>query len=335
MSGKAVPEGIRITKVGLWYVVIALVVGFAGANTGNNALQLVESLLLAVLVVSGISSRRNVRKLDFHMNPPREIYVDQAQSLRVLVKNLDRWIPRRLLVVRCPGQSTPLLVPSLDRSTNMSMRLDVKFARRGKVSIPHVHVASIFPLGIFHKGQRYPVGLNFLVLPKIQPVTSLQLSSWRIGDGSASLTLGRGHELLSLRDFRAGDEQRSVHWKRTAQTGSMIVIEREAERDQRLTVVLDNGVGKPVSEEDHDRFERLVSNAATAAFHYLERGYEIELLTRGGSIPFGRGRAHRLRVMEYLALIEPTEMSERPLDVFSHRAPTIKMKDLAGEIMTT
>ncbi len=323
--GRAVPEGIRITKVGLWYVLITLVVGFAGANTGNNALQLVEALLLGVLVVSGISSRRNIRRLEFGLNPPTEIYAQQSHSLRLLVKNLDRVVSRRLLVVRCPGQVAPLLIPNLARSETRTLRLDLSHPKRGRISIPHVHVSSIFPLGIFHKGQRYPVGLEFLVFPEIQAAPNLRSSRRKLGDGKSSQVLGRGHELLSLRDFRIGDDQRSVHWRRTARTGRMIVVEREAEQDQRLTIVLDNGVGTPRSPLDRDRFERLVSEAATATYHYLARGYEIELLSRDRSIPFGRGQAHRIRIMEYLALVEPTEVADRPLDVVDHRTRSVSL----------
>ena len=334
MSGRAVPEGIRITKVGLWYVFITLVVGFAGANTGNNALQLVEAVLLGVLVVSGLSSRRNVRRLEFDLKPPSEFYAKQSHSLRLLVKNLDRYFSRRLLVVRCPGQASPLLIPDLGRSKSLSSRLDLEFSQRGRVSIPHVHVASIFPLGIFHKGQRYSVGLDFLVFPEIQAAQSLRSSRRELGDGSSSQILGRGHELLSLRDFRTGDDQRWVHWRRTARTGNMIVVEHEAEQDQRLTIVLDNGVGAPKSQLDRDRFERLVSEAATATYHYLEHGYEIELFSRDRSIPFGRGQAHRIRIMEYLALVEPTELSDRPLDVFGRRTLSVSLTEASGTDLT-
>jgi hypothetical protein len=41
------PEGIRITKVGLWFVLFTVIVGVAATNTGNNALYLVLSTMLA------------------------------------------------------------------------------------------------------------------------------------------------------------------------------------------------------------------------------------------------------------------------------------------------
>ena len=57
------PEGIRITTVGLWYVLLSILVGITATNTGNNALYTVLAVMFAVLIVSGVMSRENVRGL--------------------------------------------------------------------------------------------------------------------------------------------------------------------------------------------------------------------------------------------------------------------------------
>ena len=53
---------IRITNFGLGYVLMCLVVAIGATNTGNNGLYLVLAGMLAAMVVSGIISRRNVRR---------------------------------------------------------------------------------------------------------------------------------------------------------------------------------------------------------------------------------------------------------------------------------
>jgi uncharacterized protein (DUF58 family) len=80
-------------------------------------------------------------------------------------------------------------------------------------------------------------------------------------------------------------------------------MEREAETGERLSIVLDNAVGQLDSESREEAFEALVSEAATAAHYYLERDYEVELVTRNEVIGFGRGRGHRRRILEALALV--------------------------------
>ncbi len=48
-----------------------------------------------------------------------------------------------------------------------------------------------------------------------------------------------------------------------------------------------------------------MSEAATAAVDHLARGYEVELVSREGTLPFGFGTRHRQAILERLALVEP------------------------------
>ena len=65
---RPVPEGIRITKVGLWFVLFTVIVGVAATTTGNNALYLVLSAMLALLVVSAILIYNRLVKLRARVN---------------------------------------------------------------------------------------------------------------------------------------------------------------------------------------------------------------------------------------------------------------------------
>ncbi len=311
---RAVPQGIRITRVGLWYVLLTLVVAVPAANTGNNALYLVLATLLGLLAVSGLVSRQNIRRLELELTPPAEAYAGRPFALELELTNRGRWLGRRLLVVSCPGQSRPALVPWLGPGERHGAAFEISAERRGWLRIPGVEVASIFPLGLFRKGLRYPAGLEVLVYPEIgDPPRRRWLSMHGLDERRPSRVAGRGHELLGLRSFRPGDDRRGIHWKQSARTGKLIYMEREAERGQRLSVVLDNGVGELRDEAEREEFEQLVSQAATAAHHYLRRGYEVGLVTRDGRLPFGRGTAHRRRILELLALVQPVPAAAEPL----------------------
>ena len=50
---------VRVTNLGLGYVLTSLVVAIGATNTGNNGLYVLLSLLLGVLLVSGVVSRRS------------------------------------------------------------------------------------------------------------------------------------------------------------------------------------------------------------------------------------------------------------------------------------
>ncbi len=56
-----------------------------------------------------------------------------------------------------------------------------------------------------------------------------------------------------------------------------------------------------------------MSEAATAAWDHLDRGFEVELVTRTRRIPFGRGRRHRHEVLSELALVSGEAGAGSPL----------------------
>lgn len=311
MARRAIPEGIRITKVGVWYIVLTLLVAVPAANTGNNALYLVEAALLAVLVVSGFLSRGNLRGLEVAFDPPGELYAGEPSALAFRLRTRGRWIGRRLLEASGPAGSGSVLVAYLPPRREHRLTIDLRPARRGRLPVPYLHLASIYPLGLFRKGLRYRIEGELVVFPAILPAAELRRAGAASGDEQRVRKVGRGHELFSLRRFRTGDDPRGIHWKQSARTGSLVYLEREAEESKRLSVVLDNGVAPLGTAADERRFEELVSRAASAAHHHLARGWEVELLLREGGVGFGRGRSHRLRILEALALVEPVVAAGR------------------------
>jgi hypothetical protein len=172
---RTVPEGIRITKVGLWYIVLTILVAVPAANTGNNALYLVEAFLLALLVVSGVASRQNLRRLELDFEPPAEIYAKQPFSVRYTVHNRGRLMSRRLLVVAGVGESKPTLIPHIPIEGTDRGLMEVQVEQRGIHKVPFLHFSSIFPLGLFRKGLRYRIDLELLVYPEVDTTGSFSL----------------------------------------------------------------------------------------------------------------------------------------------------------------
>ena len=327
---RGTPEGIRITKVGLWYVLFTVLVAIAATNTGNNALYLVVAVMLAALVVSGVVSRQNVRGLEAALELPAEVFANQPFTLGFALTNRGRWLPRWLLLVAASRGGSPRLVPYLPRRGVSRGRLELLLRGRGLQTIPALHVSSLFPFGFFRKGVRYALERELLVFPELYPAATVEVErSGRFGETAVNRR-GRGHDLYALRGFRPGDDPRGIHWKQTARTGSMVYMERQAEESRRLSVLFDNGVGALDGEEDRARFERLVSEAATTAVDYLARGFEVELVTRDRTLAFAGGRRQRLGILEHLALIAPVARSGDPLRSRDPGAPQVRIRQARG-----
>lgn len=323
---RPVPEGIRITTVGLWYVLLAVVVAIAATNTGNNSLYMVMGLMLALLILSGLLSRMNVRGLDIELEQPGEVFANRPFSLAFTLKSRARLFPRWFLLFTVARSAQPMLVPFLPRQGRSVGHLDMMIQSRGQHRFPHAHVSSLFPFGFFRKGVRYPVDLDVLVFPEIFPAAgSSRPDDTRQHGEDSSRRAGWGHGLYALRSFRHGDDPRGIHWKQTARTGSLVFMERESEQSRRLSILFDNGVGELADDDAKGRFERLVSEAATAAVDHLSRGFEVELVTRGHVLPFAGGARQRLAILEALALVEARPAAPEPLRSGDARARQLRV----------
>jgi uncharacterized protein (DUF58 family) len=323
---RSVPEGIRITTVGLWYVLLAVLVAIAATNTGNNSLYMVMAVMLSVLILSGVLSRENVRGLEIELEPPGEVFANRPFPLSFTLRNRGRLAPRWFLLFTVSRSSKPMLVPFLPRQGRSVGTIDMMIGSRGLHRIPHAHVSSLFPFGFFRKGVRYPADLEVLVFPEIFPAAS----SSRVGiehhhGEDTNRRAGWGHGLHALRPFRRGDDPRGIHWKQTARTGNLVYMERESEQSRRLAILFDNGVGDLTDKDAFLRFERLVSEAATAALDHLSRGYEVELVTRDRVLPFAGGPRQRLAILETLALVETRPRSAESLRSGDARAQQLRV----------
>lgn len=324
-SGRgATSEGLRITKVGLWWLVLTVVVAMAATNTGNNGLYLVLVSMLATVVVAHFLAALNLRWLKIDARFTGEVFALRPAAMEIVLEEQTGWLPRWLLDIvvepSIASQDTddttrqlPIaLVQHLGRHGSVRERQEVFLERRGRCRLGRVRVRSLFPFGLFRKGRVFELDQEVLVWPEIfdRSVARPQIAG---GLGQhATAKPGHGQDLVSLRDFLPGDDPRNIHWKQTARSGRMIFKVRDSDESRRLLVLLDNAIGE-LSRDSRQRFERLVSEAATAALDALAGGYEVGLTTRGEVISFGAGPRHRQRILDTLAVVEPEGRTAGPL----------------------
>lgn len=82
-----------VTKEGLVYLGIILIIGVAALNTGNNLLFIVVSAMLAAIVVSGVASAGELRGLELEVMLPEHTFAGEAVLARVTLRNTRKWLP--------------------------------------------------------------------------------------------------------------------------------------------------------------------------------------------------------------------------------------------------
>jgi uncharacterized protein (DUF58 family) len=88
-----------ITRAGVIYVLVTLVIAIAALNTGNNLLYIVVAAMLAAILVSGVVSAWVLRYLELDVRLPEHIFAGRAVPGRIVLHNPRRFLPSLSILV--------------------------------------------------------------------------------------------------------------------------------------------------------------------------------------------------------------------------------------------
>ena len=94
----------ELTREGMAYLGIALVIGIAALNTANNLLFIVLAAMLAAIIVSGVGSAAVLRRLELDMPMPQNAFAGKAVAVRVRLTNPRHWMPAFSVKVFTPAE---------------------------------------------------------------------------------------------------------------------------------------------------------------------------------------------------------------------------------------
>jgi uncharacterized protein (DUF58 family) len=83
----------EVTRAGMVYIGITVVIGIAAINTGNNLLYIVVAALLSAILVSGIASAVVLRHLTLDVHLPEHVFAGRPMLARMLLRNVSAWLP--------------------------------------------------------------------------------------------------------------------------------------------------------------------------------------------------------------------------------------------------
>ena len=175
--------------------------------------------------------------------------------------------PRCLATVsrsqRQPAPAPPLRLGQCRRSP-----ADCCPTRRGDLQTDRVTVRTLGPLGLAGRQGAVEVPGTLRVLPAFPSIKHLpsRLARLRELDGRAAVRVrGQGTEFDSLREYVSGDDVRSVDWRASARSRSVVVRTWQPERDRRLVLVLDTGRTSAGRVDDAPRLDAAMDAALLLA----------------------------------------------------------------------
>jgi len=272
---------LEVTLPGRWYLALTIALGVVAMVSGNNVLYLIESLLLAGLILSGILSERVISAVDVEWlrgratagaRYPDRFRITNTRKFAVFCIEIGEFRDGRMI--------SHVYVPRLEGLASVTLPSRAQAGRRGMHRWDSIAVATSFPLGFARKLLFIEAPGERVIWPEAprslrRPDTSVAAQSARQGAGEISDG--------EIRPYDYMDDSRMIVWTQSAKgQGPMVRIRR---RDQgRNQVTLD------LRAEPGPGFEQSVSQAA-APFHESDDTAEAVLvvLSHSGARKF-RGR---------------------------------------------
>ena len=278
---------VKIAPSGIVFVIITLVLSIGAANTGNNLLYLMTSLMLALIILSGLSSFANFFFLKISMTPPKEVFAGIPAPFGLsVVKRVGH-----SFFLRCDTPYGDVRLPLIRGRSMASMWL--RFDRRGLHSLPVLRLQSGFPLGFFWRTLNHNLDLEVLVYPRPLPCLFPALAGETRRRLEAPAFSGElSDEIKELRAYRDSDPLRWIDWKATARKGEM--ISRDFFYVEGDTLIID------LTRRQGD-WERMLSEACYLVIQAEKRGISVAMNLPGKKWEPGQGDEHKHSLLEALA----------------------------------
>lgn len=190
----------------------------------------------------------------------------------------------------------------------MQVAVRITPLRRGVIQLADLRILLPDPLNLLQRCRRVAAPpATITVLPRRFPLPPLELpgsARFQIGGDTTGNSIGNAGEFLGLRDYRAGDPLRQIHWRSWARTGRPVVRELEDTHYPRRGLVVDTFA----SGTDAEVFEEVLSVAASFAATIDTHESLLDMMfikSQAHLVTAGRGLARAEKLLEALAAAEP------------------------------
>ncbi len=305
--GRPVPTGLAVALVAAALLPAALVVASPAFLWLALALDAAVLLLCAVDFLtapraSDVEVRREVEPVlsSGVANPVRlELHLLGQRPVRGRAR--DEVPPG----VEVRGHEQPfVLTPESPRAT---LSYSLTPPTRGDLRLGDVHLRLVGPLGLCARQVKVPAARSVKVYPDLTALTREALALAVASDAPAERTLRRsaeGREFESLREYRTGDDYRTVDWKASARRGRTMVRVYQPERNQPVLLLLDCGRHMAGRVDGRRKLDHAVDAALRLAKVSLDAGDMVGVLAFASDVraflPPRKGHEHLRLLTESL-----------------------------------
>jgi uncharacterized protein (DUF58 family) len=320
---------ITICREGLYYLVVLSFVVAGAIMREINLLVVIAGMMLAPVFISLRLAIATLRRLHVERKVPATVSAGDPLLVEIVIRNARRWLASWAVVVedvvqreggteRSDRQTVEVFLPHVAAGQARSASYRGRLTVRGRYRFGPLRISTRFPLGLFRRTLIVDSPDTLLVCPKLGRLTEAWYAELRAEHvGARTMRSRRGlleGDFFGLRDWRAGDSRRLIHWRTSARRGALAVREFERQHEQNLALLLDLWLPDKPTHEQRDNLELAISLAATAVAEQCRHGgSRLWLATVGRSTEVLGGSASQpllQETMTHLALAEASHQTE-------------------------
>lgn len=165
----------------------------------------------------------------------------------------------------------------------------------------------------------YPRTFN---IPKFPPLTKGTAPWFGIETSRVS---GDEHEFYGIREYKAGDPIRKIHWLSSARKNKLIVKQFQHQVFFRATIIFNLNKDNNYGEGKESVAEYIIKIAASVAKYFIDRDVSVEVIAHIGEtahIPFNKGPEHLEDIFRLLTIARPESRVSMD-ELFQEFAPYI------------
>ena len=158
--------------------------------------------------------------------------------------------------------------------------------QRGRFATGPLTVRATDPFSLVKLDRRFSATSDVMVTPRVVPLPGMRnaAGAGMTGESSPQRVGVVGQDDVLVREYRAGDDVRRIHWRSTARRDELMVRREEQAWDPAASVLLDSRAVAHAGEGRASSFEWAVSAATSIAIHFLDSGFRVGLFDANGSM---------------------------------------------------
>ncbi len=211
------------SRLGLVFIVLTILLLLMGINFQNNLVYLICFWLLSLIVINILYTFRNLSGITITVIRNENCFAEQNAGFELEISSRFK---RNFSAVDIGWADVDMSHFDLHENEQVRINLSHPTEKRGIIKPPRILLVTRFPTGLCRAWAYAQMDLRALVYPKpiLQDERGKDASQGDESEDGKEVANGTS-DFSSVREYRAGDSLKQIHWPQFAKTGELATRE--------------------------------------------------------------------------------------------------------------